>query len=99
MDKIDMRIKVITGLVAAVVMIGGVSTANSAFAMGCLNRQIAQKSLTEDVRPYDQWMSDKVAQQGNHCPTNAQANPASMKGITTPAPVNVSRAKANAAKY
>jgi hypothetical protein len=80
-------------------MIGSMSSASSAFAMGCLNKKAPQTSLTQDVRPFDQHVADQVAQLGNHCPATTQKSPVSTQVMTAPAVVHVPQAKAKAPKY
>jgi hypothetical protein len=76
-ERMRRTVSIVTGIAATIVCLGGMSVTSSAFAMGCINPQLAPTSLAQDVRPDDQHAYDQVAVQGNHCASTAQQVPAS----------------------
>jgi hypothetical protein len=89
---------VLTGIAATLVLLGGMSTASSAFAMGCINPKLAPRTLTEDVRPDDQHADDTVNKLGNKCASTAQQVPATTANLKT-ALVKKPLAKVKTATY
>jgi hypothetical protein len=89
----------LTGLAITIAMIGGMSTASSAFAMGCLNPNLEQKSLAQDVTPFDQSVYDKVAKLGNHCAGTTQQVKSSTANMTVPVAAPLAKAKPKTPKY
>ncbi|MDR3471936.1 MAG: hypothetical protein P4M09_09640 [Devosia sp.] len=77
------------GSLALIVGLGGVSTASSAFAMGCLNPDAGTLDLTHDaMKPgagwgYDKEAVDKVLSQGNRCSVTQQSQPVSDNQLNT----------------
>jgi hypothetical protein len=93
------NITILTGLAATLVMLGGMSTASSAFAMGCINPKLAPSSLAQDVRPDDQHSYDQVAMLGNKCVSTTQQVPATTTKINASMAAQKPLAKAKTATY
>lgn len=91
------KISIVTGFAATIVCLGGMTTANSAQAMGCLNRDVPQWSLTRDIHPDRQHDYDKIAQLGNRCKAPEAAN--SVTQPTVIQPQQRATTKARSPKY
>jgi hypothetical protein len=81
------------GIVALTVGLGGVSTASSAFAMGCLNPAAGTVDLTHNaMNPgagwgYDKDGVDKTLAEGNRCGVTQQSQPVSDDQLGTYRPM------------